>query len=376
MSQRKVFEFETLQKYLSGFLSRSDASLILGVSTKTITRRSRKVLEKGMLGICHGNINRRPVNKKSDLIENHVKKLITQEYFDRNILHIRDTLRDGHGINIKYSTLRRWCHDVNVVKKRKRRRSTQSRKKRTRMSHEGFLLQMDGSPHYYVPMKEWVLIAAIDDATNDIPAAEFYESETTFNCMDILEQVITTKGVPWGVYVDRAGWLGGSKRAHFGEFRRACEELGIELIFANSPQAKGRIERWFQVPQDRLVAELRTQKITDMKQANDYLKNYFIKEYWNKEKTIASKLSESKYRPAPSMETLREVFSRREYRRINNDYTFRWKTNDYQIMQIPGDIRGQEVELRFYKNGDSAIFFANKKLEVKLVESVVRKKVA
>lgn len=152
------------------------------------------------------------------------------------------------------------------------KRTPNNLKIRPRMANEGFLLQMDGSPHFFVPLKEWVLIAAIDDATNSIPAAEFFESEATANCMEILEQVIKTKRVPWGVYVDRAGWLGGCKRQQFGEFKRACEELDIEVIFANSPQGKGRIERWFQVPQDRLVAELRSKNITDIDEANLYLK--------------------------------------------------------------------------------------------------------
>lgn len=376
MSQRKVFEFETIQKFLVGSISRIEASLLLGVSTKTVSRKAKKVTQKGLLGMQHGNSHRRPANKKSDLLERHVKKLITQDYYDRNILHLKDTLSSHHGITVKYSTLRRWCHDVNIVKKKKRRRPQQFRRKRTRMAHEGFLLQMDGSPHCYVPMKEWVLIAAIDDATNNIAAAQFYESETTFNCMDILEQVIRTKGVPWGIYVDRAGWLGGSKRAHFGEFRRACDELGIELIFANSPEAKGRIERWFQVPQDRLVAELRTQKITTMGEANEYLKSSFIAEYWNPTKTLPAAESEVKYRKAPSAEVLKEILSQREYRKINNDYTFRWKTNVYQIEDPQGDIRNQDVELRFYKDGTSSVYHGSRQLMVKLVQSTIRREAA
>jgi transposase InsO family protein len=376
MSKREVFEFETLQKYLSGFLFRSDTAILLGYSTKTISRKAKKVSEQGMLGIIHGNRNRRPVNKKSDLLEHHVKKMITERYYDRNIKHIQETLSLEHSITIKYSTLRRWCHDINIVKKKKKRRPSQTRRKRNRMAHEGFLLQMDGSPHYYVPGKEWTLIAAIDDATNDIAASQFYASETTFNCMDILEQVIKNKGVPWGIYVDRAGCLGGSKRANFGEFRRACEDLGIELIFANSPQAKGRIERWFQVPQDRLVAELRTQNITDMDKANEYLKKNFIAEYWQENKTIAPASPESKYRGAPSDQELREIFSQRYLRKINNDYTFKWKTNIYQIKNPNGDIRNQDVELRFYKDGESAVFHGARKLDVELVVGSVKREVA
>ncbi|MCB9026129.1 MAG: ISNCY family transposase [Bdellovibrionaceae bacterium] len=374
VSKREIFKYEQIEGFILRKYTRKEVSLLLDVSERTITRMAGRVRNKGLLGIKHGNTSKRPKNKQSELLESHVKSMIEKHYFDRNITHIQETLRDGHGINLSYSTLRRWCHEINVVKKRRRSKKENDRKKRPRMASEGYLLQMDGSPHCYVPGEEWVLIAAIDDATSKIAAAEFYESETTLNCMDILEQVIKVYGVPWGVYVDRAGWLGGSKRANFGDFREACDILGIELIFANSPQAKGRIERWFQVPQDRLVAELRTLGITDMEKANEYLKNEFIGEYWNKTKTIKAKSSEVKYRPAPDKNVLREALCQRAHRKINYDNTFKWKTNYYQILNPPGNITNQRVELRFYKDGESAVFFANRKLDVKLFEETIRKK--
>lgn len=373
MSKREVFEFEQIERFISGKQTRSDTATLLGQSERTISRKSRRVESKGLLGVKHGNIGKRPINKKSDLIKAHVCKLIKRDYFDYNMTHLQETLKAQNGITLAYTTLRRWCHELNIVKKRYKNKTPNQRKKRARMANEGFLLQMDGSPHCYVPCKEWVLIAAIDDATNDIPAAEFYHTENTFNCMDILEQVIRSKGRPWGVYVDRAGWLGGTKRQNFGEFRRACEELDIEVIFANSPEGKGRIERWFQVPQDRLVAEFRTHKITEIEAANKYLKEVFIKEYWRKEKTHRARSEVSKYRPLQTDHDLREIFSMRYSRKVNYDNTFRWKNNIYQILNPPGTIVNQEIELRFYKSGDSSVYFADRRLEVQLFTEEVKK---
>jgi transposase len=374
MSKREVFEFEQVEKFITGQQSRSDTSVLLNCSERTVSRIARRVESKGLLGVKHGNGGKRPINKKSDLLKAHVCKLVRNDYFDYNMSHLKEVLKSTNGITVAYTTLRRWCHEINVVKKRYKKNKPNNRKKRARMANEGFLLQMDGSPHFYVPLKEWVLIAAIDDATNDIAAAEFYESENTFNCMDILEQVIGSKGLPWGLYVDRAGWLGGGKRQYFGEFKRACEELDIEVIFANSPQGKGRIERWFQVPQDRLVAELRTNKITEIGEANRYLKDVFIKEYWQKEKTVAPRSEVSKYRPIQSHHDLKEILSMRQYRKINYDNTFKWKNNVFQIMNPPGTIVNQEVELRFYKTGESSVYFAGRKLEVQMCIEVIKKK--
>ena len=354
MSKRDVFEFEQIERFLAGQQSRSNTALLLGQTTRTISRKARKVESKGLLGVKHGNLGKRPINKKSDLLKMHVCKLIRKDYFDYNMSHLMETLKLNNGISIPYTTLRRWCHEINIVKKRYKKQKPNIRKKRSRMANEGFLLQMDGSPHCYVPLKEWVLIAAIDDATNDVPAAQFYEAENTFNCMDILEQVIRLKGIPWGIYVDRAEWLGGGKRQHFSEFKRACDELNIEVIFANSPQGKGRIERWFQVPQDRLVAELRTNKITDIKEANRYLKEEFLGGYWRKEKIVKAKSEITKYRPLQESHDLTEIFSMRYLRKINYDNTFKWKNNVYQILNPPGNIVNQEIELRFYRSGESS----------------------
>jgi len=168
--------------------------------------------------------------------------------------------------------------------------------------------------------------------------------------------------------------MGGGKRQNFSEFKRACEELEIEVIFANSPQGKGRIERWFQVPQDRLVAELRTNKITEMAEANKYLKESFIEGYWSKEKVPPAKSETTKYRPLPASYDLKELFTMRYNRKINYDNTFQWKNQIFQILNPPGTIVNQEVELRFYKTGESAAYFANRRLEVEIFSETIKKK--
>ena len=147
------------------------------------------------------------------------------------------------------------------------------------MEAPGLLMQMDGSTHRWFGDKKSCLIALIDDATSEIHA-EFFDAETTLGCLKVLRDYIERRGLFKVLYVDKAGIFGGPKRCNFSQVKRACEELGIEIIFANSAQGKGRIERSFDTFQDRLVPELRLKRIKRMESANRYLQETFIPDYW------------------------------------------------------------------------------------------------
>ena len=155
------------------------------------------------------------------------------------------------------------------------------------------------------------LIAVIDDANSEIHA-EFFPSESTLGCMKVLQDFICKNGIFKVLYVDKAGIFAGAKRLHFSQVSRACKDLGIELIFANSPEAKGRIERAFGTLQDRLVAELEFENIISMKEANNYLQQKFIPGYWNKNLTVEPEDPISSYRPIP-----KDIIVRAEYNFID-----------------------------------------------------------
>lgn len=137
------------------------------------------------------------------------------------------------------------------------------------MEAPGLMLQMDGSTHRWFGNNKSCLIAMIGDANSDIHA-EFFPSEITAGCLKVMRSVIEKSGVFKTLYVDRAGIFGGPKSCNFSQMQRACEELGINIIFASSPQGKGRIERAFDTLQDRLIPELRLHNIIDMAGANSY----------------------------------------------------------------------------------------------------------
>ena len=274
----------------------------------------------------------------------------------------------NEGISIRRETLRSWAHDIHHVKRSKRRRS-RVRKYRERMESPGLMLQMDGSPHRWFGGERSCLIAMVDDATSDIHA-EFFPSETTEGCMRVMKAYIEKRGVFKTLYVDRAGIFAGPKRSNFSQMQRACEELGIEIIFANSPQGKGRIERSFDTFQDRLVPELRLNNITDMESANRYLQEDFIPNYWAKNVMVESKSRRSAFKPLPPELDLNAICIQKEYRTIRRDHTFSFANKMYVIdSPVRYSIENQKVEIRCQFDGTFSAYFGHRRLDItELVE--------
>lgn len=377
MSKNEQFEYRIIYDFISGKLKRSEASRLLGKTERSVTRIANRIKKKGILGVKHGNTGKIPVNKISPLLKEVVLNKVRNDYFDMNMTHCLEKLHeDSKFKDLKYGTLRRWCHSIHMVKRRQRRSST-VRKQRVRMPNEGLMLQMDGSHHRWNSKSKWCLIAAIDDASSDIPYAEFFLAEDTLNCMCVIQRIIEIKGIPETIYVDKAGCLGGGKRAFFNQFKRACEEVGIRIIFASSPQAKGRIERAWDTFQDRLIPEMRLRKIFTMPKANEYLQNEFIPNYWKLNNTSPPKSPESRYRELGKDVNLAEIFCLKEYRSVKSDHTFSYNGKIYLITsQLKYSIHKQKIEIRTYQDLTEKVFFAGKIIDVKEVSEVKVKNAA
>lgn len=367
MSKNGQFTHQAVSDFINKKLTRKETAELLQVRERTVSRMARRVETKGLMGVIHGNRQKSPSNKTCEKLKKTVMDLVENKYFDFNMTHCLEVLKESHAIEMKYATFRRWCHDRHLVKRRKRGKGV-ARNRRVRMPSAGLLLQMDGSPHRYNGKDVWCLIAAIDDATSDIPYAEFFLSEDTLNCMTVLQKIIEKMGIPYAIYVDKAGCLGGGKRAHFNQFKRACEELGIRIIFASSPEAKGRIERAWDTIQDRIIPELRVRNIHRMPAANDYLQNQFIPNYWAQKNTVVPHRLENSYKPLPKEKDLRQIFCLKEYRSIKRDHTLSWNNVTYQLdSPLKYSIRGQQIELRTYQDLTWAAYFAGKPIELRMV---------
>ena len=176
MSKKGQVTYGVVSEFLEGKLYRKEAAELLSVRERTITRIARRIEAKGLFATIHANRGKKAWNRKSEEMKNQVMELVEREYFDFNMTHCLEKLKEIHGLEIRYETFRKWCHEKKLVKRAKRRKP-KARYLRARMQSEGLLLQMDGSPHHYNGHNQWCLIGAIDDATSDIPYAEFFLSE-------------------------------------------------------------------------------------------------------------------------------------------------------------------------------------------------------
>jgi len=363
MDSKAQLTVDIIARVAEGKIDIVNASKLLNRSRRTIERYLKKYRKIGIQFVVHQNTGKSPSNKTCDEIKRTVQNLIKKKYFDVNLTHLAELLKDSEHILVKRETLRSWAHEIHHVKRAKRRRS-QVRKRRERMESPGLLLQMDGSTHRWFGNKKSCLIAIIDDATSEIHA-EFFESETTLGCLKVLHDFIARKGLFKALYVDNAGIFGGPKRCNFSQVKRACSELGIEIIFANSPQEKGRIERSFDTFQDRLVPELRLNDIHDMDSANLHLQDVFIPSFWRNHIEVMSRSGGSEFTPVPEHISLDDVCVVKDYRKIRSDHTFSFGNKFYLIESpLKHSIAKQKIEIRTGHDDGFVACFAGRHLAV------------
>jgi len=367
MNSKAQLIVDVIAKVAEGKVTIANAGKLLNKSRRTIERYLHRYRKVGIQFVVHGNTGSEPVNKMPNSLKQQVQRLIREKYFDLNLLHLAELLQANENVTVKRETLRKWAHDIHHVKRAKRRRS-RVHKRRERMEAPGLMLQMDGSTHRWFGGKKSCLIAMIDDANSDIHA-EFFPSETTTGCLKVMRSVIEQHGVFKTLYVDRAGIFGGPKRCNFSQMQRACEELGIEIIFASSPQGKGRIERAFDTLQDRLIPELRLHNITDMAGANSYLQHVFIPQFWRKQLTVKARTTAIEYTPLSRHTNLNHICITKVYRKIRNDHTFSYCNKFYFIESpIKHSIAHQKIEIRKGQRGQFSAYFAGRKLRVSEVK--------
>jgi transposase/DNA-binding transcriptional ArsR family regulator len=354
---------DIIAEVVEGRITIANAAKLLSKSRRSIERYVKRYQQVGIQFVVHDNRGKSPPNKTPVSIKKGVQALIKENYFDLNLLRLAEKLEADEHIVVNRETLRGWAHDIHHVKRTKRRRGI-VRKRRERMEAAGLMMQMDGSPHRWFGNKKHCLIAMIGDATSEVHA-EFFSSETTVGCLKVMRDCIETKGVFKTLYVDRAVIFGGPKRCNFSQMQRACEELGIEIIFVNAPQGKGRIERAFDTFQDRLVPELRLSNITDIAAANAYLKHVFIPQFWRSHIEVKFKHQTSECTPLSKHTNLDDISVIKDHRKIRNDHTFSYG-NKFHLIDSPlkHSIANQKIEIRNTSKKGFTAHFAGRKLAV------------
>lgn len=235
---------------------------------------------------------------------------------------------------------------------------------RKRYEKEGLMVQIDGSHHRWFSNKlPHCLTLAMDDATGKILAAKFTKKETTFAAMDVVKKIVEERGSFQILYSDNAGIYGGGKRDGYSNMCRAMKELDIIPIQANSPQAKGRVERVFRTLQSRLISELRLSKIETCDEANKYLNDVYIEKF-NSQFAVTPDSTESGFRVLSEEIDLNETFTMRSTRVVQSGELL--SLNGTTILLEHGhtdSLFKKQVEIRKYPNGDMKIFYNGTPIE-------------
>ncbi len=381
VSIKEQKDLDVVYQVMRGEISSKDAAFRINKSYRQTMRIIEKVQKKGLLGIKHGNLNKRPSNKTADDFKFTVLKIYQEKYFDHNLIHALEKLKNNHGYCVSYETFRIWAHSINLVKRRHKRVKPRIHKTRPRMPRSGMMLQLDGSHHDWLGNGiKPVLIANIDDATSTCCYAEFFPAEDRIAVLSVMKATVEKFGVPEYLYVDQAACNGkdgifrkhSNYYQHITDLERAMLALGCRVLFAHSPQAKGRVERMWNTFQDRLIPELRCENITRIPSANIYLKKNFVPDF-NLRYAKPAVDPGTSWKPIPEhlKNNLTEIFCIKEYRRVSPGETISWQGTEYVIEHnFIHSLRKMTIELRTYLDGTIKAFYAGQ--EVKLEESTIK----
>jgi transposase len=363
MSKEKQLHIHAICNLSSGKLTFKEAIGLIGKSERTVRRWLRSYEKEGLAFIRHGNNARQPVNKTPDELKYQVMKFVESELYDFNMLHALEKIEAKFNLKITREKYRKWCHEYGLVKQAQHKRRSKPRYKRPRFSQKGFMLQLDGSPHRWFNNEESCLIAAIDDATSEVMGGEFLPTETMFGTFKVLSSIFEKHGLPSVIYVDRAGIYGGQKRTNFSQLVRALDELGVQIIYANSPQGKGRIERLFKTLQDRLSPEMRLANVNNYESANKYFNEIYLPHLHNPKFSVQAEVQSVAWKAIAPHIKLKDIFCIKEKRRVANDHTFSFEGDRYLITSnLKFSIYNHDLEIRIDVNRNMKAIFAGREL--------------
>ena len=348
MKQQEQARIQVLNTVLEQHLSIRQAAEIMGVSERHTKRLLAAYRKEGPAALAHGNRGRRPHNAVPEAAAATVVKLASDGYAGANHSHLTELLWEREGIDLSRPTVRRILVKAGMGSPRSRR-SQQHRFRRKRMPQEGMLIQVDGSPHAWLGERadKFVLLLAVDDATGVATQAVFHHTEDTRGYLILLEGLVRQWGIPLALYSDRHAAFKhtasqGPAQYESTQFARVMQELGIQQIFAMSPQAKGRVERMVSTFQDRLVTELRLADATNMEEANALLQEFLPR--FNQRFAVAAEQPETAYRPVPEDLCLTETVSIKHTRKVARDNTVKYQWRVLQL--LPGAERPSYAGLR------------------------------
>lgn len=371
MSRRESKRLHLIHQTLDKKITQAAAAEVLELSARQFRRLLKRARAEGDEGICHRSRGRISNNRISPKIKREVLRLFKREYADFNLVHATEKLFEVHGLAISDETLRLWLNQESIPYKK--RRARKHRQRREPRACFGELVQIDGSHHdWFEGRGPWcVFMGYIDDATGTV-YGRFYAYEGTLPAMDSMKRYIRQYGIPQSVYLDKhttyKSWAkptideelaGQTPMSHF---EKSLAALEVEVIHANSPQAKGRVERLFKTLQDRLVREMRLLNIKSVDEANAFLETYLPK--YNNRFRKEARFNADLHRPALHARELDRILCIKEERSVKNDFTIAYDGKLYQIEQAT---RAKKVTVEERLDGSLHITYKGYDLRYRMI---------
>jgi transposase len=358
MSEEEVRRSGILERVRGGELKQTVAAELLGISYRQAKRLYKRYREAGTAGLVHGNAGRASNRAKPAKLRKRVLDLIRKHYSGAAGERFGPTLVSEHlaeeqGLQVDSETLRRWMLAEGMWTRERKRKPY--RQRRLRRAHFGELLQLDGSFHAWLEGRGPTncLLNLVDDATG-VALAVFAKDETTWAVAGLVRAWVERYGVPRAIYTDwksvyHAPPAKEEVAPQLSQFGNMCAKLGIRLIAANSPQAKGRVERHHGTHQDRLVKKMRRLGIADYAAANRYLAESYLPAH-NARFGVAPADPVDLHQSPPRKLDLNTVFCLEHRRTVSNDWVVRFENRLLQI--APGQITaGQIVKVQQHQDG-------------------------
>lgn len=368
MSKRELKRLAVIHKVLEKRLAQVKAAEMLDLSDRQVRRIMRRIEVGGDPAIVHGNRGKGSPFKLPNDQEEKIMNIIDKRYYDFGPTFAAEKLLECEKIKISREKLRQLMieHDIDYPRRKQKGKIHQWRE---RKHCRGEMIQMDGSDHDWLESRgpKIVFMGYIDDASGEV-FGRFYGYEGTFPAMDSFRQYMASYSIPFSFYVDRHSAYKTTRQPNLDEdlkgefaktqFARALNELDIKIIFAQSPQAKGRIERAFETLQDRLVKEMRLAGISTLEQANSFLEGYLPK--YNARFAVKPLRKTNLHRPVPKNLNLKEIFCIKEYRTISNGFTFNWRNRMFLIKNPSITMKKQRICVMEHFDGEITLKLKDK----------------
>ena len=345
---------EVILKAMSGEIKWYQAAEIMGISNRQMRRWKKRYEEHGYDGL-YDRRKHCPSPKRIPFeVAQKVLQLYRTEYRGYNVKHFHEEISTDHGVEVSYTWTKSLLQEAGLVEKAKKR--GQYRRRRERKPCTGMMIHLDGSDHRWFEHpydQRQCLAVMLDDATSEILAARFTPEETTDACLAVLIDVLKSHGTFGSLYTDRASHFvhtpeagGKPDRSKPSQVERILDELGIELIVAYSPQARGRGERMFGTLQGRLPNELRRAGITDYEGANCYLNDIYLPKH-NRNFATDPAQEVTGFLPVAGVD-LERVCAKRYERKVRRDNTIQFETQVLQLPKLDGvsTLAGRKVDVR------------------------------